>query len=154
MRTAALTLACALTLTWSETAAAQAPDALLGTWERFAQFNRAGKAVQAEFRAVLMLGADGFYSHIAVPRGAPKSTRPLSQMTMKEILDRFELVEARFGKFTISGDTLVRGILGSLDPANLGTVNQVQRFQITGDTLILRSPSPSDKAESRFRRMR
>jgi len=153
MRTAALTFACALLLMLSENVAAQTPDALLGTWERFGQVNRAGKPMQVPLRAVLIISPDGYYSHNAVKRSGPKTTRPLSQFTLKEMMDRFEGMEARYGKFTVSADTLVRTVIASLDPANLGTTSQ-QQFEIVGDTLILRSPSTSDKSEVKFRRMR
>ena len=155
MRTAALTFAIGLTLIVSERGIAQSSaDALLGSWERIAQTNRSGKPFLSEMRAVLILNQDGYYSHTAVRPRRAKTTRPLAQLTLKEMLERFEGAEARYGKFTISGDTIMRNILGSLDPANTSTALQAQLFQITGDTLVLKSPSASDKTEVRFRRLR
>jgi hypothetical protein len=102
----------------------------------------------------LIVSADGFYSQTAIPKERPRTTRPLSQLTIKELLARFENAEARYGRYSVAGNRLTRTTMASLEPANEGGAPQVQLFRIEGDVLTLTSTTPGDKTVARFRRLK
>ena len=97
--------------------AAQAPHAIVGAWERFAIKDSTGTDVAPPPPAAFTIfSADGFYSQTAIPTGRPKVTKPLADYTKEELLARFDRAEARRGQYTISGNTLTRTYVSSLNP--------------------------------------
>ena len=104
--------------------------------------------------AFTIFSADGFYSQTAIPTGRAKVDKPLADYTKEELLARFNRSEARRGKYTVSGNTLTRTYASTLNPNDEGRAPQVQRFRIEGDVLILTSPSPTNKGETRWRRQK
>jgi hypothetical protein len=102
--------------------------------------------------AFTIFSADGFYSQTAIPSGRPKVDKPLTDYTKEELLSRFNRAEARRGRYTVSGNTLTRTYVASLNPNDEGRDPQVQRFRIEGGVLVLTSTSPTNKSEVRWRR--
>jgi hypothetical protein len=49
--------------------------------------------------------SDGFYEQMTIPAGRPKPAKPLADYTKEELLARFTRVEARRGRYTVSGTT-------------------------------------------------
>jgi hypothetical protein len=98
--------------------------------------------------------SDGFYEQMTIPAGRPKPAKPLADYTKEELLARFTRVEARRGRYTVSGTTLTRTYVASLNPNDEGRDPQVQRFRVEGDVLILTSTSAGNRGEARFRRVR
>lgn len=132
---------------------AEAQGPIVGAWERFAMKDSTGTDVQTQPPAAFTIfSADGFYSQTAIPTGRPKLTKPLADYTKDELLSRYNRTEARRGRYTVSGNTLTRTYVSSLNANDEGRDPQVQRFRIEGDVLILTSTSPTNKSEVRFRR--
>jgi len=132
---------------------AEAQNPLVGTWERFAMKDSTGADVQNPPPAAFTIfSADGFYSQTAIPTGRPKVDKPLADYTKEELLSRFNRAEARRGRYTVSGNTLTRTYVSTLNPNDEGRDPQVQRFRIEGGVLVLTSTSPTNKSEVRWRR--
>jgi hypothetical protein len=136
-------------------APAQSQGALVGAWERIAIKDSTGTDVQpAPPAAFTIFSSDGFYEQMAIPAGRPKLAKPLADYTKEELLARFARAEARRGRYTVSGTTLTRTYVASLNPNDEGRDPQVQRFRVEGDVLILTSTSAGNRGEARFRRVR
>ena len=134
-------------------ALAQTQRSLVGAWERFAMKDSTGTPLATlPPAAFTVFTGDGFYLQMAIPTGRPKLAKPLADYTREELLGRFERAEARRGRYTVSGNTLTRTYVSSLNADSEGGPPQVQRFRIEGDVLILTSTSPANKSEVRFRR--
>jgi hypothetical protein len=150
-----LSLLVAAVISAGYSAPAQSQGPLVGAWERIAIKDSTGTDVQPTPPAAFTIfGGDGFYSQIAIPTGRPKIAKPLADQTKEELLSRFSRAEARRGRYTVSGTTLTRTYVGTLNPNDEGRAPQVQRFRIEGDVLILTSTSAGNRAEARFRRVR
>lgn len=146
-----LSLLVASLATASDRADAQSP--LVGAWERFAMKDSTGADVQNPPPAAFTIySADGFYSQIAIPTGRAKVDKPLTDYTKEELLARFTRSEARRGRYTVSGNTLTRTYVATLNPNDEGRDPQVQRFRVEGGVLVLTSTSPGNKSEVRWRR--
>ena len=131
----------------------QGRSSLVGAWERFAMKDSTGADVQnLPPAAFTIFSADGFYSQTAIPTGRPKVDKPLADYTKEELLSRFNLTEARRGRYSVSGNTLTRTYVSTLNPNDEGRGPQVQRFRIEGNVLVLSSTSPANKSEVRWRR--
>jgi len=76
----------------------------------------------------------------------------LGALTIGELLSRFNRSEARRGRYSVSGNTLTRTYVATLNPNDEGRDPQVQRFRIEGGVLVLTSTSPANKSEVRWRR--
>ena len=153
LSTLSLLVASMVTVGYSTPAQSQGP--LVGAWERIAIKDSTGAAVQPTPPAAFTIfSSDGFYSQIAIPAGRPKLAKPLADQTKDELLGRFNRAEARRGRYTVSGTTLTRTYVATLNPNDEGRDPQVQRFRIEGDVLILTSISAVNRSEARFRRVR
>jgi hypothetical protein len=125
---------------------------LVGTWERTSLKDAAGKDVQPPAPAAfLIMSADGHYIQISVPASRPKVDKPVDQLSREELVARFNQVEARGGRYTVSGNRLTRRYDRTANPNQEGT-EQTQLFRLEGDVLILSSADPKAKNEARFRR--
>ena len=72
-------------------------------------------------------------------------------MTTEEILARFARVAVSAGTYSVAGNRLTRNETRQLNPVNEGRVeSDVWRFE--DDVLVITSPEPGSKAESRFTR--
>ena len=132
---------------------AQNANSLAGAWERFSLKDSSGTAQQPPAGAAfLIMTADGFYSQMTIPAGRAKVDKPLAEYTKEELLARFQGVEARRGRYTISGNTISRTYEAAANPNQEGGAPQVQQFRIEGDVLILSSPRAGNMSEARFRR--
>ncbi len=97
-------------------AQAQRPS-LVGAWERFQLKDSVGGNIQPPSPAAfLIMSAEGFYVQTAIPKNRPKATKQLAEMTREELLSRFSDVEARWGKYSVAGDTLSRTYAASVNP--------------------------------------
>jgi len=131
-------------------ALAQHQNPLAGAWERLSLKNAEGVDIQPpEPAAFVIFSADGYYSQTVIPTGRNKLKKPLEDMTKEELLNRFQLLFAWQGTYTVSGNTLTRRIISHSNP-NIEGTELVQGFRIEGDLLIL--AGPGSKAEARFRR--
>jgi Lipocalin-like domain len=131
-------------------ALAQHQNPLVGAWERLSLKNAEGVDIQPpEPVAFVIFSADGYYSQTVIPTGRNKLKKPLEDMTKEELLNRFQLLFAWRGTYTVSGNTLTRRIISHSNPNVEGT-ELAQEFRIEGDLLIL--TVPGSKAEARFRR--
>ena len=138
-----------------ERAYAQNQGRLVGAWERFSMKDSTGANVQNPPPAAFTIfTADGFYSQISIPTGRPKVDKPLAEYTKEELLSRYDRAEARRGRYTVSGNTLTRTYVATLNPNDEGRAPQVQRFRIERDVLVLTSTSPTNRSEVRFRRVK
>lgn len=132
---------------------AEAQGPLVGAWERFAIKDSTGTEVQTlPPAAFTIFSANGFYSQTAIPTDRPKVDKPLADYTKEELLSRFSRAEARRGRYTVSGNTLTRTYVSSLNPNDEGRTPQIQHFRIEGDVLVLTSTAAGNKSEVRFRR--
>jgi len=152
-RPLALSLLITSLIAVATSAEAQGGRGLVGAWERVSIKDSTGAAVQpTPPTAFTVFTADGFYSQIAIPTGRSKVDKPLAGYTKEELLGRFDRAEARRGHYTVSGNTLTRTYDMTLNPNDEGRAPQVQRFRIEGGMLVLTSPSPTNKSETRWRR--
>ena len=150
-----LSLLVASVMSAGYSAAAQSQRPLVGSWERIALKDSTGTDIQpAPPAAFTIFSTDGFYTQLAIPTGRSKVAKPLADLTKEELLDRFNRAEARRGRYTVSGNTLTRTYITTLNPNDEGRDPQVQRFRIEGDVLILTSTSAANRSEARFRRAR
>src|SRR5215471_12478727 len=130
---------------------AQNQPLLVGAWERLSLKNAEGVDIQPpEPAAFVIFSADGYYSQTVIPTGRNKLKKPLEDMTKEELLNRFQLLFAWRGTYTVSGNTLTRRIISHSNPNVEGT-ELVQEFRIEGDDLLILT-RPGSKAEARFRR--
>src|SRR5688500_15680938 len=98
-------------------APAQSQGALVGAWERTAIKDSTGTDVQPALPAAFTIfSSDGFYAQIAIPTGRPKLAKPLADYTKEELVARFNRAEARRGRYTVSGNTLTRTYIATLNP--------------------------------------
>jgi hypothetical protein len=135
---------------YGASALAQHQNPFVGAWERVSAKNDEGVDVQPPVPAAFVIfSADGYFSQTTIPTGRNKLKKPLEDMTKEELLNRFQLLFAWRGTYTVSGNTLTRRIILHSDP-NLEGIEFVQEFRIEGDLLIL--TRPGSKAEARFRR--
>ena len=135
-------------------ASAQAASSLVGTWERVSQRDSAGVATQPPNPAAFTtFTASGQYSTVGMPAGRPKVQKRFADMTKDELLAIVQRANAHRGTYSVSGSTLTRKTLTSLDPNAEGT-DIIQNFKVTGDTLTLRSVNPTSRAEARWVRVR
>jgi len=132
-------------------ASPQGTSALVGTWQRVS-VDTAGVAVQTP-AAFAIYSANGYFSQIGIPTGRPRIAKPLGEMAKEELIARFRNVIAWRGTYRVSGDTLTRRAVAHTDPMDEGS-DLVQRFRITGDTLILLSINSQSRSELRFVRVR
>ena len=152
-RPLALSLLITSLITAGSRGEAQGGRALVGAWERTSIKDSTGTPTQPTPPvAFTIFSADGFYSQTAFPTGRSKIEKPLADYTKEELLTRFNRAEARRGHYTVAGNTLTRAYDATLNPNDEGRAAQVQRFRIEGDVLILTSPSPANKSETRWRR--
>ena len=98
-----------------------------------------------------MLSDDGLFAQLNIAKDRPRVDKPLSQLTNEEFRTRFTGSQAVYGTYMVSGDRLIRNVIGALNPNNEGT-QLTSVFTIDGDTLTARDPAT--KAEARFRRVR
>jgi hypothetical protein len=133
----------------SHAAAAQAPNRLVGAWERVAMTDARGVAAKPE-PAFLLFSADGHFAQTVTPSGRPKSDKPLQDMTREELLARFQGLQARFGAYTVAGDRLTRRNIAHVNPGAEGS-QETQVFRIDHDLLIL--TTEGEKGEVRFKRL-
>ncbi len=144
----ALLLVCVFA--YGASALAQNQNPLVGAWERLSLKNAEGVDIQPpEPAAFVIFSADGYYSQTVIPTGRNKLKKPLADLTKEELLNRFQLLFAWQGTYTVSGNTLTRRIISHSNP-NVEDTELVQEFRIEGDLLIL--TVPGSKAEARFRR--
>src|SRR5262245_15664131 len=135
---------------YGASALAQTQNPLVGAWERLALKNDEGVDIQPpEPAAFVIFSADGYYSQTVIPTGRTKLKKPLEDMTKDELLNRFQLLFAWRGTYTVSENTLTRRIISHSNP-NVEGSELVQVFRIEGDLLIL--TRPETKAEAQFRR--
>jgi len=131
-------------------ALAQHQNPLVGAWERLSAKNAEGVDIQPpEPAAFVIFSADGYFSQTVIPTGRNKLKKPLDDLTKDELLNRFQLLFAWQGTYTVSGNTLTRRIISHTNPNVEGT-QFVQEFRLDGDLLIL--TRPGSKFEARFRR--
>ena len=129
---------------------AQNQPPLVSAWERLSLKNDEGVEIQPpEPAAFVIFSADGYYSQTVIPTGRNKLKKLLEDMTKEELLNRFQLLFAWRGTYTVSGNTLTRHIISHSNP-NVEGSELVQEFRIEGDLLIL--TGPGSKAEARFQR--
>jgi hypothetical protein len=134
---------------------AQSQGPLAGAWERVSMKDSTGANVQSlPPAAFTIFSSNGYYTQIAIPSGRPKVEKPLTDYTKEELLARFNRAEARRGRYTVSGNTLTRTYVATLNPSDEGRDPQVQRFRIEGDVLILTSTTAGNRSEVRFHRVR
>jgi len=81
------------------------------------------------------------------------TSKPVQEMTRDELIATFDHVTARHGTYRVSANRLTRHNAAELQ-ARFEGHDQVQVFDVQGDTLILRSPDPTNKSEARFRRVK
>jgi hypothetical protein len=118
-------------------ALAQNQHPRVGARERLSLKNAEGVDIQPpEPAAFVIFSADGYYSQTVIPTGRNKLKKPLEDMTKEELLNRFQLLFAWHGTYTVSGNTLTRRIISHSNPDVEGT-ELVQEFHIEGDLLIL-----------------
>jgi hypothetical protein len=129
--------------------AAQGPS-LVGTWQRFQVTNDSGTIQPQAPKPFLILSADGFYSQTGFPENeVTTAKKAFAQLSEQEMRDRFGRGVARFGRYVLSGATLTRTDMFSLDPSVSGRA-AVQEVKMEGDVMILLTPRT--KGESRWRR--
>jgi hypothetical protein len=144
----ALVAASACILLTAEHSLAQAPHPdLVGTWERIALTEPDGTPVKNPPPSFLIFSPDGYYSVTAMNAGRAKVTKDLDAMTRDELLARFGSVVARRGRYTVSGDTVVRHVVAHSDPTLEGSAD-AELYRIDRGVLILRS----GRREARYRR--
>src|SRR5499433_991016 len=137
-------------LAYGASVLAQNQPPLVGTWERFSLKNDEGVDIQPpEPVAFVIFSADGYYSQTVIPTGRTKLKKPLEDMTKDELLNRFQLLFAWRGTYTVSGNTLTRRVISHSNP-NVEGGELVQEFRLEGDLLIW--TRPGSKAEARLRR--
>lgn len=133
-------------------AAAQAPNPLVGAWERVSVRRADGRSTQPPPpKAFVVFTDDGWFSQSSIPLDRPKLGKPLEEMTREELLLRFNHLEARWGRYTISGDRLTRTPIGNSAPERQG-IDQVQQFRFDDGDLLLIAVEQGTAIESRFRR--
>jgi len=102
-------------------------------------------------QTLLMIGADGYYSQIAIPPGRSKPRNGWDHRTREELMKQFGGVRASYGTWKVAGNRLTRMRTASEDPGNEGTETVVE-FRFDGDVLVLKSQDT--QREARFRRMK
>ena len=100
---------------------------------------------------VVTLSGDGVFTQINTAKDRPRVDKPLGQLTNEEFRTRFTGSQAVYGTYRVSGDRLIRNVIGALNPNNEGE-QLTSVLTLDGDTLIARDPAT--KAEARFRRVR
>jgi hypothetical protein len=116
---------------------------LVGTWH-----NVAGPPVP---QTLLMIGADGYYSQIAIAPGRNKPKNDWDHRTREELMKQFGGLRASYGSWKVAGNRLTRTRTASEDPGTEGTETVVE-FRFEGDVLVLKSEDA--QREARFRRMK
>lgn len=112
---------------------------LVGTWHN---------VTQPQFpQAVLIIGADGYYSQIAVSPNRNKPQHDFDHRTREELAKQFGGLRASWGTWKVVGNMLVRTVTASEDPGLEGT-EMSQEFRFDGEILVVGS-----QHGSRFRRM-
>lgn len=132
-------------------APAAAVPTLVGAWERFADTGRDGSE-ERKPGAIVMYGADGHYFQMVIPRGRPRVSKPLSEMSREELLSRFQEVVGHRGTYTISGNRLTRHKVVHTDPSAEGT-DEVDLLRIEGSMLTYSSPDPTSRSQAQYRRL-
>ena len=147
------TLLLFLTLAIADVAHAQA-RALPGAWRRISFRDSTAQPLQARaVPAFVIFSANGYFSQSSFPADRPKIEKAWKDMSKQELLSLLEDAAAWSGSYTVSGTTLTRTTVSSLDPTTEGT-KLVQVVRFAGDTLILTWPNPANRSESRFMRVR
>jgi hypothetical protein len=124
---------------------AQAPNPLVGAWERISL--ERGGVVSTPPPEIMVIGPDGYYCEAVLPEGRDKSRTPLNQMTKEELLARFSRTEASWGIYTITGNFLHRQHIMYLNPNGEGS-NQDRNFHFEGDILVLTTGGPGDTPQA------
>lgn len=127
---------------------------LVGTWERTA-LKVDGKVAQPpNAPLVLILGADGWFSQTALPRGRKSPGKPLDQYSVDDYVASFGNVAAARGTYTVEGNVLTRKHVDAVDPNAIGW-EQKSTFTAQGDTLTFVGATPAgEKVEATFRRLK
>lgn len=118
-------------------AVAQTQSPLVGVWERISFKNGKGVMRQPPLpSARVIFSADGYFSQTAVPAKRPKIDTRVSELNRDELVDRFNYLSARFGKYEVSGNRLTRTEASHSNPNLEGRVI-THEFGIDGDVMTL-----------------
>src|SRR5688572_524461 len=160
MRCAPLFAVVAAFVSFNSISIAQTSNPLVGAWERVSEVDAEGKPSQPLTPSFVIFTADGFFSQTTLPASPPKIDKPagrpknddLNQMTREELVQRFNSVGARWGTYTVKGNSLTRTDVRNLN-SNFEGAEQRQFFRIEEGVLILTNArDPKSKYEGRFRR--
>jgi hypothetical protein len=119
-----------------------AANPLVGTWHNLAK--------PPIPQTLLMIGADGYYSQIAIPPGRSKPKNDFDHRTREELMKQFGGVRVSYGTWKVAGNRLTRTRTASEEPGKEGTDTN-EEFRFEGDVLVLRSQN--NQRETRFHRM-
>lgn len=126
---------------------------LVGTWERVSLLRNALSVQPPDAPLFVKFGADGYWSMMEMP-DRPKVDKPLEQMTVKELLTRFDKVEGGQGTWTVKGDgsVVTRRHLVNIAPGGENSA-QDRACLFEGEILALIGTGANRSPQARFKRL-
>ena len=99
-------------------------------------------------------GADGYWSMMEMPDDRPNISKPLDQMTVKELLTRYDKVEGGQGTWTVKADgsVVTRRHLVNIAPGGENSA-QDRACVFEGEILALIGTGANRSPQARFKRL-